>query len=147
MIRKQSTTLAVLAAAAALSLSACDRGREERTAGQRVDEAVAKVEQKADEAKAAAKDAAQDVRQATNAAIDGAANKALDAAITTSVNAALVRDSELSAGSINVDTVDGRVALRGSAPDVASRERATTLAMRVDGVKSVDNQLAVKPKG
>jgi osmotically-inducible protein OsmY len=59
------------------------------------------------------------------------------------VNAELAKDTELSALKINVDTSQGRVILRGSAPNEASRERATTLVARVDGVLGVDNQLTV----
>ncbi len=125
-----TTILAVLAAAA--TLAACNRADDGTTAGQKVDGAVAKVEQKAEEVGA-------DMR--------AAGEKAKDALITSSVNAELAKDSQLSALRINVDTVEGRVALRGTAPDAASKDRATTLAQRVDGVKTVDNQLTVAPKG
>lgn len=70
-------------------------------------------------------------------------DKVKDAAITTAVNAKLAQDKSLSALRIDVDTVNGRVSLRGTAPDAAARERATTLASAVDGVVSVDNQLTV----
>ena len=63
---------------------------------------------------------------------------------TTSINAELTKDASLSALKIDVDTSQGRVALRGTAPDAASRDRATVLAQRVDGVVSVENQLQVK---
>ena len=49
----------------------------------------------------------------------------------------------LSALKINVDTTGGRVVLRGTAPDTASRERATVLASAVSGVVSVENALTV----
>jgi hyperosmotically inducible protein len=63
------------------------------------------------------------------------------------VNAKLAQDKTLSAMRIDVDTVDGKVSLRGTAPDPSARERATTLASAVDGVVSVDNQLVVSGKG
>ncbi len=130
MIQQRATTLTVLTAlAAALTLTACNRNEDGRTTGQQVDRTVAKAEKKAE------------------GAMDTVAIKAKDAVITSSVNAELAKDSQLSALRINVDTVEGRVALKGTAPDSASRERATTLAQRVDGVKSVDNQLTVAPKG
>ncbi|MET0517392.1 MAG: BON domain-containing protein, partial [Burkholderiaceae bacterium] len=59
----------------------------------------------------------------------------------------LAKDSELSALSINVDTRDGRVALKGKAPTLAARDRATQLASAVKGVVSVDNQLVIAPRG
>jgi hyperosmotically inducible periplasmic protein len=79
--------------------------------------------------------------------VDTVANKVGDAAITTLVNAELARDSQLSALRVDVDTVDGRVMLRGDAPNANARDRVTALAQRVDGVKSVDNQLSIKADG
>jgi hyperosmotically inducible periplasmic protein len=67
-----------------------------------------------------------------------------DAVITSSVKAELAKDPNLSALKINVDTDNGRVALRGTAPDNVARERATTLAAGVKGVVGVDNQLTVE---
>lgn len=135
--------LTLTAAVAALALSACNRVEDGRTAGQKVDSAVAKVEEKAAEAKAEVKAATDSAKETTAAAGETMADKAKDASITASVNAELAKDKDLSALRINVDTVGGKVALRGTAPDAASRERATQLASRVDGVKSVDNQLTV----
>lgn len=149
MTRFSSRSLAPLltAVAAAVTLAACDKPADDRTAGQKVDSAVAQVEQKAAEVKADVKAAGAEAREATANAVDAVTDKAKDAAITASVNAELTKDASLSALRIDVDTVDGRVVLRGTAPDAAARERATTLAAAVDGVKSVDNQLAVGPKG
>lgn len=120
------------AAAAALSLAACNKPGEP-TAGQRVDSAVADARQ-----------ATQDAQQAGAQAADTVKAGAMDAAITTKINAALAADDKLSALKIDVDTSDGRVTLNGTAPDAASRERATTLAAGVQGVASVNNRLAVK---
>ena len=142
---KQTTILAAMAAAAALA--GCDRADGGSSAGQKVDGAVAKVEKKADEVQADMRAAGEKAKDNTAGAMDTVAAKAKDAVITSSVNAELAKDSQLSALRINVDTVEGRVALRGTAPDAASKERATTLAQRVDGVKAVDNQLTVAPKG
>ncbi|HEY9237973.1 MAG TPA: BON domain-containing protein [Burkholderiaceae bacterium] len=66
-----------------------------------------------------------------------------DAMITSSVKTELAKDSNLSASKINVDTSQGRVLLKGSAPSPEAREHATTLARNVKGVTSVDNQLKV----
>ena len=128
----------------ALALSACGRKEDDRTAGQKLDSGIAKTEQKANEAKAAVK---QEMAEAKAESKDAAAklgNKADDAGITVSVNAALAKDSTLSALRINVDTSNGRVTLSGSAPDKTSRDRATSLAQSVKGVVSVDNRLEVR---
>lgn len=124
-IRLTGTLLAAILAGAALS--ACDRKDDTRTAGEKVDAVVADAKDKAVAAQAEAKKDLNDVT------------------ITASVNAELAKDPTLSALSINVDTTNGNVLLRGSAPDSAARQRATDLAAAVPGVSSVDNQLAVKP--
>jgi osmotically-inducible protein OsmY len=123
-----------LAVTAALALSACGRD-DNRSAGQKVDEAVAQT-----------RSAAEQARQSTNEAATDVKAVAGDAAITTKINAALAADDQLKATRIDVDTKDGRVTLEGSAPDTGSRERATTLAQAVDGVKAVENRLRVEGK-
>ncbi len=133
------TTLAPLAAAAAaaFALGAC--GQKEETAGQKVDQAVAQVEQKTEAA-------AQDIKQAAGEAGEKVAAAARDAAITASINAELAKDPSLSAMKIDVDTSQGRVALRGTAPDGEARDRATRIASAVQGVKMVDNFLTLDAK-
>lgn len=149
MTQHRATTLTTIftALAAAATLAACNRADDGRTAGQTVDSTVAKVEKKAEEVGADMRAAGEKAKDSTAGAMDTVASKAKDAVITSSVNAELAKDSQLSALRINVDTVEGRVALRGTAPDAASKDRATTLAQRVDGVQAVDNQLTVAPKG
>ena len=140
-----TSRLALSVMAAAALLSACGRGGEDnRTAGQKVDAAIAQTEQKAEELKAEAKEAGRDARQAASNTTDAIANKSRDVAITTELKAELARDDRLRASDINVDTSGGQVILRGSAPDTAARERATQLAMAVHGVVNVDNPLNVQ---
>jgi hyperosmotically inducible protein len=141
------TTTLISALAAAFALSACDRNAEERTAGERLDGAVASAERRADEARSDVQRETAEARSDINAAADKAGDKMKDASITTKVNAELARDNDLSALKINVDTIDGKVVLRGTAPNDAARDRATTIAQRVDGVLSVDNQLTVSGQG
>jgi hyperosmotically inducible protein len=136
-----STTVAVIAL---LGLTACSRQQDDRTVGQQVDSAIAKVEQKTDQANAEIKKDVTAAQASGTKMMDATAEKLKDAAITTSINAELARDANLSALKINVDTTAGRVALRGSAPDTAALERATQLAQRVDGVVGVDNQLKIR---
>ena len=145
-MRVQTLSRAATAAAiaAVLGLAACDRAKDDRTVGQKIDSAVAKVEQKSDQAATTAKKEMAEARVGAGKAADAAGEKIKDAAITTSINAELTKDASLSALKIDVDTNQGRVALRGTAPDATSRDRATLLAQRVDGVVSVENQLQVK---
>lgn len=143
-----------LAAAAALTLSACDRD-DSRTAGQQLDSAVAKAEQKIDaatdkakqetaEARSSIESTADKAATAIGNATDKVADTTADALITAEVNAELAKDPALSALRIDVDTRDGHVSLSGTAPDAAAKDRATQLASAVTGVTSVDNRLEVR---
>jgi osmotically-inducible protein OsmY len=148
--RFRPLTVATLVAAmvGATALAACDRSQQEqdRTAGQKIDSAVAKAQQKIDNAKDQMAQGAASAKNEVKSAADDVKNAVSDATITASVNAKLATDNELSMLRINVDTVDGRVALRGNAPSPAARDRATQLASSVDGVRSVENQLVVGSK-
>ena len=94
-------------------------------------------------AKAEARDAAAEVKADAKEATAEARASVDDAGITVAVNAALAGDPKLSALKIDVDTSNGRVELKGSAPDDSSRRRATDLARAVKGVVAVDNRLVV----
>jgi hyperosmotically inducible periplasmic protein len=133
----------------------CQRSDDSKTVGQTIDSAVAKTERVASDAKAsidATADAAKvtirdGVDKAQSAARDTTAKmdyNADDAAITASVAAGLVKDPDLSALKIDVDTKNGVVSLYGPAPSEAARVRATAIAKAVKGVLSVDNKLTVK---
>lgn len=148
-------TLAALLASAALV--GCDRPGDQTATGQRTDTVVARSDQPgaatrdrssqtANDARGTARDMAQDTKQAGQQAGERTGNAVNDAVITTSINAELAKDKSLSAMKIDVDTAGGRVALNGSAPDAASKERATQLAQNVKGVVSVNNQLTVQQK-
>jgi hyperosmotically inducible protein len=150
---------AVAAAMAVAALAACNRP-DDSTAREPAQPPIAKTErqpqgmQEDSKSPSASPGAAPstgatpstDAAPTERAAAD-VSDKVKDAAITTAVNAKLAQDKTLSAMRIDVDTVDGKVSLRGMAPDPSARERATTLASAVDGVKSVDNQLVVGGKG
>jgi|SRR5215218_5113727 len=66
-----------------------------------------------------------------------------DATIGTKLKAALAADPELSALKINVDTTQGAVRLRGEVKSLALRRKAEDLARKIEGVKSVENQLII----
>jgi hyperosmotically inducible protein len=151
---------AVAAAMAVTALAACNRPPDDRTAREPAEPPIAKTERQPqgmpEDSKspsanpgAVPKTGAAPSTDATptERATADVSDKVKDAAITTAVNAKLAQDKTLSAMRIDVDTVDGKVSLRGTAPDPKARERATTLASAVDGVVSVDNQLVVSGKG
>ena len=129
-----------------LSLAACGQ-KEEATVGQKIDGAIAGTEQAAQEAKQDLQAAAGDMKRDGEQAAQAVADTAADAAITTKVKAALAADDQLSALRIDVDTVTGVVSLTGPAPTAEAADRATMLAMAVEGVTAVQNKLVVNRKG
>jgi osmotically-inducible protein OsmY len=137
----------VVSAVASVALVACDRQEPSQSSGQRTSSPTAAAEPRSPSVTESVKSAAGEVAQKTEQAAADVGNAVKDAAITTAVNAQLAADSRLSAMRIDVDTVNGRVVLRGSAPDANASERARQLAASVDGVVSVDNQLVVGGKG
>lgn len=152
---RRSSAALLIAVFATSSLCACGKTDDSASVGTRVDQAIVTTQQKADELKAeASKEASQvkagatemakDAKAAVGNATEKLGEKMADAAITTSVNAELAKDKSLSALKIDVDTANGRVALRGTAPSTSARERATSLTMAVKGVLSVDNQLSIE---
>lgn len=155
--------LAALVAGVALTLAGCDKS-DNRTAGEKLDSAVAKTEQAAETAAAKTGEAVKDAKAKVDASgttsevKDGMANvkeaakdagaavsaTVDDAAITASVSAGLAKDPDLSAIKINVDTKGGAVSLKGPAPTAAAKARAEEIAKGVQGVTSVSNELEVK---
>ena len=137
------------------ALAGCGQKNNDQTAGQKLDTAVAKTEQMATDAKAKAetsvgkaeeamKGASVKAEASGKAAVDKVANTMDDVSITTAVSAELVKDADLSALKINVDTKNGSVTLNGPAPTLAAKEKATALAKSVGGVTAVNNKLVVK---
>lgn len=143
MNQRTLTLTAVGALVASMALTGCSK-TEQQDARSATGDAVAAVDQKAREAGtdvAAGMDNAKAAASRANATMG---EKIDDAMITTGVKTELAKDSKLSALKINVDTANGKVALKGTAPSTAARERATVLAQDVKGVVSVDNQLTVQ---
>ncbi|WP_288253782.1 BON domain-containing protein [uncultured Hydrogenophaga sp.] len=142
---KPSTRYTTLAAAilASTLVVACGE-REDATVGERMDGAVNEAQQAGSQMREDARQAGQDMQAAGSEAADTIARDAADAAITAKVNAALAADTQLSALAIDVDTSNGQVELKGTAPTAAAKDRATTLAAAVEGVVKVDNRLTVE---
>jgi hyperosmotically inducible periplasmic protein len=69
---------------------------------------------------------------------------AQDVAITADVKARLIAEPGIRSLSINVDTNNGNVLLRGDVKSSAQAGTAVKLARKVKGVKSVSSELKVK---
>ena len=146
LFRASCWTVFAAAAALAAGLSACNKA-EEPTAGQRLDSAINKTEQAAQDAKQKMESAAQEAGQASRNATADAAALMDDAGITTKVNAGLAQDPDLSAIKIDVDTRAGVVTLNGPVKSEQARDRASQIAQAVPGVTSVDNNLTISSGG
>ena len=68
-----------------------------------------------------------------------------DSVITTKIKAAFVQDGLVDAHEVEVDTFKGNVQLSGVADSQAEINRAVQIAGKVPGVKSVRNDLRLKP--
>lgn len=80
--------------------------------------------------------------------IENAAGKAGqildDSAITAKVKLALANTPDLKSMDISVDTMQGRVTLTGHVPSETDIQKAGVVVSGLEGVKSVENKLAVK---
>jgi hyperosmotically inducible periplasmic protein len=99
----------------------------------------------ASNAMSATGNAMSNAASSTERAMDKAGDKIGDAAITGKVKSALIADPDVKALQIDVDTKDNVVTLNGTADSQAHADKAVTVAKGVDGVKSVDSKLTVKP--
>jgi hyperosmotically inducible periplasmic protein len=68
-----------------------------------------------------------------------------DTAISTSIKARFVDNRAVDASSIKVETLNGTVLLSGFAKNGTERSTAEAIARNVTGVKSVHNEIAVRP--
>lgn len=141
---------AVAIAAVGATVAACGPDASER-AQARMDNAADKTAaavDRAGEKTAAAMDQAGDAMRDAGAKMEQKADElsksAADAAITASIKTDLVKDPDLSALKIDVDTNAGVVTLNGTAPTQAAVDRAGRIAVAIAGVSEVRNHITVK---
>jgi osmotically-inducible protein OsmY len=132
-----------------LFASACDRAAAPRTAegataGEKLDRALERAPEKLAQVTSKTKEELSAARVKGREAPEGASAGASDTAITASIKASLLKDPDLSAIKIEVDTHDGVVALNGSAPDEQARERAGRIAEATKGVREVHNHVTAR---
>ena len=90
-------------------------------------------------------DMAREARERASKSNDSIGDSLDDAWIHTKIRAKLLGEGEFPGGSINVDVKDNVVTLRGSVSTAADKTKAEQIAKATGGVKSVRNQLVVKP--
>ena len=68
-----------------------------------------------------------------------------DTGITTLVKSRFFEDKDVAGTSISVETLNGTVMMSGFAKSNLERNKAETIARAVHGVKSVKNEISVRP--
>ena len=68
-----------------------------------------------------------------------------DTTITTQVKARMLDNKQVDGTSIKVETLNGTVMLSGFAKSHLEKDTADSIARGVNGVKSVRNEIAVRP--
>ncbi len=68
-----------------------------------------------------------------------------DATITTQIKGRFIENKEVDASSIRVETLNGTVMLSGFAKSGTEKGTAEAIARQVNGVKSVKNEIAIRP--
>lgn len=127
-----------------VSQAACTPDNTTKTTGEKMDSAIAQTQQAASDVKADIKQEASEIRQSTENAASASATALSDTAITTRVKTRLATDKELESMDIQVQTLNGRVVLRGTAPNASAQNRAKELATSVEGARGVDNLLTLQ---
>ncbi len=74
----------------------------------------------------------------------GVAAYADDSTITNTIRARFVDDPVVHFTEVGVSTLNGNVTLTGRVNSDRERQRATQVARAVQGVRSVDNQIAIR---
>jgi hyperosmotically inducible periplasmic protein len=67
-----------------------------------------------------------------------------DATITTQIKSRFVEDKDVDASSIRVETLNGTVMLSGFAKNATEKGTAEAIARKVNGVRSVKNEIAIR---
>jgi len=68
-----------------------------------------------------------------------------DATITTQIKGRFVENKDVDAASIKVETLNGTVMLSGFAKNAAEKNAAEIVTRKVEGVKAVKNEIAIRP--
>ena len=105
--RPSQLALLLPAVVAAVALTACGREDDGRTAGQRLDDGISKMEQKSEEAKQDTRQAMDNMGNKMDRTADKVGAAVDDAQITTSIKTALAGDPKLSALDVKVETEKG----------------------------------------
>jgi hyperosmotically inducible protein len=136
-LRETDVKSLVVLTVAAIALAGCER--TDKTAGNPDNTAIADASKPPREAGKAGDTFGSAV---TGKPSPGSA-QAADAALSAKVKSALAQASDISAGGLEVASANGVVTLYGTVDAPVDKDRAAMLAMEIDGVRSVVNNLVV----
>jgi osmotically-inducible protein OsmY len=68
-----------------------------------------------------------------------------DAMLTARIKARMTADGRISPSRVDVDTLNGDVTLRGEVPTQEEKDAAQEVARKVEGVRSLSNQIIINP--
>ena len=91
-------------------------------------------------------DMAREARERASKSSESIGDSLDDAWIHTKIRSKLLGEGEFPGGSLNVDVKNNVVTLRGTVATKADRTKAEQIARTTEGVKSVRNQLLIKPR-
>ena len=91
-------------------------------------------------------DMAREARERAAKSSESIGDSLDDAWIHTKIRSKLLGQGEFPGGSLNVDVKNNVVTLRGTVATKADRTKAEQIARTTEGVKSVRNQLVIKPR-
>jgi len=91
-------------------------------------------------------DMAREARERATKSGESVGDSIDDAWIHTKIRSKLLAEGEFPGGSLNVDVKNNVVTLRGSVSTKEDKAKAEQIAKSTDGVKSVRNQVVIKPK-
>ena len=147
-MRNTGIRTCVLAASslALIAVAGCDKPNPAESAGKQIDQSMQKMGQRVDQVADRAKEQVAKTADRAKEQVAKTGQVLDDTAITAAVKAGIIAEPGLKVLKIDVDTKDGQVTLTGSADSPENVQRATQVASNVQGVKSVDNRIAVSSK-
>ena len=147
-MRNSGIRTCVLAASslALIAVAGCDKPNPAESAGKQIDQSMQKMGQRVDQVTDRAKEQVAKTADRAKEQVAKTGQVLDDTAITAAVKAGIIAEPGLKVLKIDVDTKDGQVTLTGSADSAENVQRATQVASSVQGVKSVDNRIAVSSK-
>lgn len=131
---------------ALIAMAGCDKPNPAESAGKQIDQSMQKMGQRVDQAADRAKEQVAKTSERAKEQVAKTGQVLDDTAITAAVKAGIIAEPGLKVLKIDVDTKDGQVTLTGSVDSAENLQRATQVASSVNGVKGVDNRLAVSSK-